>query len=552
MTNTAGTAFAISAGSGSPQSATINLPFTSPLVAMVTDLYGNPVSGATVTFMVPSTGASASLSGSVTATTLANGRATSASLTANATAGTYSVTASVNGAGTPATFTLTNTASPSTTTLVAPANPIVLGTTAALTASVSPSLATGTVTFYDGSTVLGVAQLSGGSATFSTKALPAGLRSLKARYDGSVAYAASLSAPVAATVNTTPATTFNAAENFATGTAPRSVVVADLDGDGIAELAIANEFSNNVSVMFGNGDGTFKTEQKTFQVGASPYSITFGDFNGDGKIDLAVANAFSNNVSVLLGNGNAGTFTFLPAVTYPAGQNPESVAVGDFNGDGKADLVVADFGGGNVNILLGNQGIGRSSPPCPSRPEPVLCQSQCGTSTETGTPSWRSPTRQQQRERPARQRRRNVPERGQLRCRNKLESVVVGDFKGNGKAHLAVANSGSNNVSVLMGNGDGTFQAAVNYPAGTNPKALAVGDLNGDGKADLAVANFGDNNISALLGNGDGTFQAATNYGVGTNPQAVAVGDFNGRWQDGFGGRQLFQRQRERSAWNHL
>src|SRR5438128_89154 len=115
-------------------------------------------------------------------------------------------------------------------------------------------------------------------------------------------------------------------------------------------------------------------------------------------------------------------------------------------------------------------------------------------------------------------------------------SVAAGDFNGDGKPDLAVANYGQpfssppieGNLSVLLGNGDGTFQAAVNYGAGAKRSSVAVGDFNGDGKADLAVANSGTNNISVLVGNGDGTFQAAVNYSVGDGPQSVAVGDFNG------------------------
>jgi hypothetical protein len=111
---------------------------------------------------------------------------------------------------------------------------------------------------------------------------------------------------------------------------------------------------------------------------------------------------------------------------------------------------------------------------------------------------------------------------------NRPWSVAVGDFNGDGIPDLAVANSYSNNVSVLLGNGDGTFQAARNFAAGSFPLSVAVGDLNGDGTLDLAVANSGGNNVSVLLGNGDGTFQAARNYAVGNGPLSVAVGDFNG------------------------
>ena len=99
--------------------------------------------------------------------------------------------------------------------------------------------------------------------------------------------------------------------------------------------------------------------------------------------------------------------------------------------------------------------------------------------------------------------------------------MAVGDFNGDGKLDLAVVNYGSSNVSILLGNGDGTFKTAVNYGAGSSaPYSVAVADFNGDGKLDLAVANIASNNVSILLGNGDGTFQAAVNYGAGSNPTA--------------------------------
>jgi hypothetical protein len=106
-------------------------------------------------------------------------------------------------------------------------------------------------------------------------------------------------------------------------------------------------------------------------------------------------------------------------------------------------------------------------------------------------------------------------------------SVVTGDFNGDGRLDLAVTN-GSGNVSIFLGNGDGTFQSPVNYAVGTGPGlGIAAADFNGDGKLDLVVANNGSNNVSVLLGNGDGTFRMAVNYDVGTNPTWVAVGDFN-------------------------
>ncbi len=126
--------------------------------------------------------------------------------------------------------------------------------------------------------------------------------------------------------------------------------------------------------------------------------------------------------------------------------------------------------------------------------------------------------------------------------------MAVGDFNGDGKADLAVANYSSNNVSVLLGNGNGTFQAAVNYAAGTSPCSVAVGDFNGDGKADLAVANYSSNSVSVLLGNGNGTFQAAVNYGAGSSPalgvrSGTSTGTARPTWPW-----PTRQRQRERAA----
>jgi uncharacterized protein (TIGR03437 family) len=227
-------------------------------------------------------------------------------------------------------------------------------------------------------------------------------------------------------------------------------------------------------VLLGNGDGTFRTAVN-YNVGNSPASIAVGDFNGDGKADVAVVNYNSNNLTVLLGNGNG---TFQAAVNYPVGNNPLSVAVGDFNADGKVDLAVANQSGNNVSVLLGN-GDGTF---------------QAAVNYGAGS----SP-----------------------------RSLTVGDFNGDGKSDIVAANYGSNNVSVLLGNGDGTFQLSASYNAGTFPASVALGDFNGDGKADLAVANTGSNNVSILLGNGDGTFQTAISYNAGTGPSSLALGDFN-------------------------
>ena len=126
----------------------------------------------------------------------------------------------------------------------------------------------------------------------------------------------------------------------ATGKSPMAIAVADFNGDGIPDLAVVNQTSETVTVLLGNGDGTFSPVAESPATGSNPYAIAVGDFNGDGKLDLAVANNGSNTVTVLLGNGD-GTFT-ATATSPQTGESPSSIAVGDFSGDGKLDLVTTN------------------------------------------------------------------------------------------------------------------------------------------------------------------------------------------------------------------
>src|SRR5450631_3190860 len=226
---------------------------------------------------------------------------------------------------------------------------------------------------------------------------------------------------------------------------------------------------------------------RTSAVGAQPFGVAAGDFNGDGKPDLAVANLGCNHVSIRVGEGSCGHFK--SGVKYPAGSRPITVAVGDLNGDGKLDLAVANndpSGNIGVTVLLGN-----------------------------GDATFGAPT--------------------SYRTEVYGFFVAIADFNNDGKPDLAVANNyrpnqAEGDVSVLLGKGDGTFQAAVNYStgAGSVPDFVAVGDLNADGLADLVVTNSGGRNVSVLLGKGDGIFKTAVNYVAGETPTSAAIGDFNG------------------------
>jgi hypothetical protein len=322
---------------------------------------------------------------------------------------------------------------------------------------------------------------------------------------------------------------------FGAGTTPVSLVVGDFNGDGFQDLATANFGSNNISVLLGNGSGGFTAAPGSpFPAGTNPNAVAVGDFNGDGFQDLATANFGDNTVTVLLGNGSGG-FKAAPGSPFPAGTNPAFLAVGDFNQDGIQDLATANYLSNNVTVLLGN-GLGgftaASSSPFPVGANPIgvavadfnadgfqdlaiannaglsvtvlLGNGSGGFTADPGSP---------------------------FPVGTFPDAVAVGDFNVDGIPDLATANYTNNNVAVLLGGKSGEFTAATGSPftVGVLDGFVAVGDFNGDGFPDLATANFGINNVSVLLGNGQGGF-APTNYQfvAGTNPSAVVVGDFNG------------------------
>ncbi len=275
---------------------------------------------------------------------------------------------------------------------------------------------------------------------------------------------------------TNPTSTIWLGQNTLTvGTDPRGVVVADFNGDGKPDIAIVDRVSNTISVLLGNGDGTF-APAATYATGADCIAIAVGDFNGDGKLDLITANRAAYTISILLGNGDG---TFGSHVDYTAGTEPMAIAVGDFNGDGFLDVAEVNNADNTLSVYLG---VGNGT-----LQNPVTYAVGSGPI-----------------------------------------AIVTGDFNGDGYLDLAVANTGSNNVGVLFGKGDGTFLAAAFYATGDDPDGMLAADLNGDGKLDLVVADNGSDNLSVLLNSGKGTFPANVVYPVGTLPFAVVAGDFVG------------------------
>jgi uncharacterized repeat protein (TIGR01451 family) len=253
-------------------------------------------------------------------------------------------------------------------------------------------------------------------------------------------------------------------------------VVSPRPGGGTSNLVYVPVESLETSTVFPS------TPSSTVGVGTMPQGLVTGDFNGDGKIDLAVANNGSNNVTILLGNGD-GTFA-TPGTTVAAGTGANWIAVGDFNEDGKPDLAVANLGStgvGGVTILLGN-GDGTFT---------------AGTPVATGSGPF---------------------------------AIVTADFNGDGHLDLAVSNSGDNTVTLLLGHGDGTFTLKSTSSVGSLPQVLIPGDFNEDGILDLAVSNEIDGTVSILIGVGDGTFQAQTTVSTGGSGSPIGLigADYNG------------------------
>ncbi|MCE9524936.1 MAG: FG-GAP-like repeat-containing protein, partial [Planctomycetales bacterium] len=288
---------------------------------------------------------------------------------------------------------------------------------------------------------------------------------------------------------------FDPIASYAVGPNPQALATGDFNGDGHVDLVTANSDSNTVSVLVGNANGTF-VAARDFATGANPRSLAVGDFNGDGKMDVVTGNYGGSDLSVLLGNGD-GTLAAPQSVQLPGatnGERPLAVAVGDFNADGRLDLLATSqeaygfvdgsgYGGwyyqGKVHVILGH-GDGSFAVP------------------NTFLISNVYPT-----------------------------AVAVADFNADGNADVVIANSDVGTVSVLLGNGDGTLgftgDYAVIIPGSRGLGAVTVGDFTGDGILDIAT---GGQPVLILPGLGNGTFRPVTPQFVDPS-HALAVADFN-------------------------
>jgi hypothetical protein len=274
---------------------------------------------------------------------------------------------------------------------------------------------------------------------------------------------------------------------YESGDKTYAIFSGDLDNDLDTDIVAANEQASTLSVFLNDGNGTFAKVATPFETGEYPTGGTIVDINQDGNRDVITADYHGDSVSVLLGTG---TGMLGPRATYPTvdGGETSNLAVGDLNGDGVVDVLATNPIGGSVSMFLAN-------PDGTLRPAEDLL---------VGITAASNPY-----------------------------SAGIGDFNGDMRNDIAIADSRSGQIYVRLGNGDGTFQTEIAYSEGGQPPyILVVADVDVDNELDLVIANRASDNISVLSGRGDGTFRKpiVSSTGAGTGPYSLAIADFN---QDG-------------------
>jgi hypothetical protein len=265
-----------------------------------------------------------------------------------------------------------------------------------------------------------------------------------------------------------------------------------LTTSGFHDLLVTDPVTDTVEVLLSNGDDTF-TPPSRIPVGRQPSAIVTGDFNADGNQDFAVTNFTDNTFSLFLGNGK-GAFTEAsgsPFALPSAAAGPIAMTAADFDSDGHLDLAIVNQTTSDVSILLGN---------VDSKGNPTFAQA---TSGQGGSPIavGKSPV-----------------------------AIATGDLNNDSHPDLVVVNQADNSVSVLLGNGDGTFTAATNSPLATGlaPTAVTISDFNADGNPDIAVTDPQTDSVSVFLGVGQGLFAPAFELPVGSNPTAILSAALSG------------------------
>jgi phospholipase C len=320
------------------------------------------------------------------------------------------------------------------------------------------------------------------------------------------------------------------ASGISGGPNPLLLATGDFNGDGKLDLAVANGSTPSVQILLGNGDGTFTTGE-SFSIGSSitslPTSIAVGDFNEDGKLDLLVGVSPDSIVDVFAGDGT-GNFTLANTITNVV--NPVSLSVTDFNLDGFSDFAVANGQDNTVTVFLG-RGNGTfwitNTPLATALSNPVQV-----LTTDFNNDGFADIMLVNNKNNTLT----ILPGKGTgafgnaaaaISLASAPSAVIAGDFNVDGKMDIAVVSQTASTVTVYLGNGNNTFQAGVVYPTGVGPDSVAVADVNGDGNLDLVTANSTAGSVSVLLGTATGTFGTHADFPAAAGAQSIVIGDFN-------------------------
>jgi hypothetical protein len=310
------------------------------------------------------------------------------------------------------------------------------------------------------------------------------------------------------------------------GLNPPAVAVTDFNNDGLFDVAVVNNRTNNatLSVLFGKGNGQF-TQGPIFAIGNSATSVAVGDFNGDGKADIAVADPADNTIAFFFGN-NDGTFS-TPVADLMTGP-PTVIAASDFNEDHVTDLAVGMSNGQvwwvhNTNTGFVNSFIDSAHGPVSAIAagdlnndghQDIVAASQTRLVSDwlgNGKGSFTL-----------------APGSPNSLTATIATGIALGNFRGiTGRQDLVIANGSDNTVTLMLANGNGSFAAPTTLAVAGQPTGIVARDFDLDGNVDFVTTNPANNTITARLGKGDGTFKAGVNFSAGSVPTGIAIGDFN-------------------------
>lgn len=419
---------------------------------------------------------------------------TATSITCNvpsgATTGKITVTVAGNTATSASDFTVTTTSPPIITSFTPASGPI--GTTVTITGTNFSATPANNIVYFGATR----ASVTAATSTQLTVTVPKGAtyQPISVEVNGSIAYSSNPFVVTFANGGVIDACAFETKKDFATGIGPQSILLGDLDGDGKADMVVTNVFDNNLSVLRNTTTGPANISyaaRVNFTTGTRPAAVTMGDLDGDGKLDIAVANETSNTISVFRNTSSGvGNISFAAKIDFVTGTRPMAVSVGDFDKDGKTDLVAVNRNSSSISVFRNtSSGVGN-----------INYATKVDFTTGTG-----------------------------------VQSVATADFDSDGKLDVVVTNESDFTISIFRntssGAGNINYDTKVDFTTGPNPIWVATGDLDGDGKTDVAAVTSDNGSISLLRNTSSGVgninYDAMIEFTTGS-AYSVSISDIDG------------------------